>query len=262
MHSPRLLLTAALLTILGLPARAQVTLDLKALEQPHGAAPAPKTVAPSPSAQQQPKPKSADKVQPKKLSRKEAAERRKSEAAEHKKGPPAQAPAEGAKPPAAATAAKPPPAVLPSGPPPEVRLSPMLPEPAPPPAPAKPKSDTPIIAEDAGGIATPISDGVRVTFDGGRAELSPASEAGIKQFAAAAPKSDAASFNVLGFAAGSPEDPSTPRRLSLSRALAVRSVLMAQGVPSTHIYVRALGPASEGEPPDRVDVTLSGGNAP
>ena len=51
-----------------------------------------------------------------------------------------------------------------------------------------------------------------------------------------APQTESDSFNVMAYAAGTPEDPSTPRRLSLSRALAVRRVLMADGVASARIY--------------------------
>ncbi|MBV9756580.1 MAG: hypothetical protein JO047_05955, partial [Alphaproteobacteria bacterium] len=53
------------------------------------------------------------------------------------------------------------------------------------------------------------------------------------------------------------DDPSTPRRLSLSRALTARQVLLDRGMGSTHIYVRALGANAGDGPPDRVDVTLN-----
>lgn len=46
------------------------------------------------------------------------------------------------------------------------------------------------------------------------------------------------------------------RRLSLKRALAVRSHLIENGVRSTRIDVRALGVAHDGGPPDRVDVEV------
>ena len=61
-------------------------------------------------------------------------------------------------------------------------------------------------------------------------------------------------IDVVATAAGSADDPSTPRRLSLSRALAVRAVLINEGIPSTRIYPRALGPNIGDGPPDRVDV--------
>ncbi len=48
---------------------------------------------------------------------------------------------------------------------------------------------------------------------------------------------------------------SAARRMSLNRALTVRSYLIAQGIRSTRIDVRALGIADEG-PPDRVDLLL------
>ena len=66
---------------------------------------------------------------------------------------------------------------------------------------------------------------------------------------------------MVAYAAGTPEDPSTARRLSLSRALAVRSALMADGVTSARIYVRALGATGGDEAPDRVDLAVMGGNA-
>jgi hypothetical protein len=71
----------------------------------------------------------------------------------------------------------------------------------------------------------------------------------------------------VAYAAGTPEDPSTARRLSLARALAVRSALIADGVSSTRIYVRALGAQPGGAlagdaPADRVDLSVLGANAP
>ena len=46
--------------------------------------------------------------------------------------------------------------------------------------------------------------------------------------------------------------------MSLSRALAVRSYLIEQGIRSTRIDVRALGLAGDSGPLDRVDVVLLG----
>jgi outer membrane protein OmpA-like peptidoglycan-associated protein len=47
---------------------------------------------------------------------------------------------------------------------------------------------------------------------------------------------------------------SDARRLSLKRALAIRQVLIDDGVPSERIDVRAMGGADDGGPGDRVDV--------
>ena len=63
-------------------------------------------------------------------------------------------------------------------------------------------------------------------------------------------------IQLKAFAAGSAERPSTARRLSLSRALAVRSFLIEQGMRSTRIDVRALGVPADDGPADRVDVIL------
>jgi outer membrane protein OmpA-like peptidoglycan-associated protein len=120
------------------------------------------------------------------------------------------------------------------------------------------------INADAPGAATPVPGGLRVTFGTGRADLNPTTEAAIRALvrggANVTAASDTASFTITTFAPGTPEDPSTPRRLSLSRALTVRSVLISQGVASVRIYVRAFGPASLGfadGPPDRADIAIA-----
>jgi len=51
-------------------------------------------------------------------------------------------------------------------------------------------------------------------------------------------------------------DQQESRRLSLARALAVRSYLMRKGVPSNRIDVRALGPATDTHGDDRVDIRI------
>lgn len=48
----------------------------------------------------------------------------------------------------------------------------------------------------------------------------------------------------------------TARRLSLGRALVIRSKLMEIGVPNNKIEVRALGKPTDGSPADRVDLKL------
>src|ERR1700733_7210638 len=151
----------------------------------------------------------------------------------------------------------PPAATLPTAPPATVALAPIVPPPEPAqaaPAPAPPISDS------ATSAATATGHGLRVTFGTDEADLSPSSASAIHDFVQSAPSGDSASYNVVAYAAGTPEDPSTARRLSLSRALAVRSALMADGISSTHIYVRALGATAGDATPDRVDVAVLGGN--
>ncbi len=60
---------------------------------------------------------------------------------------------------------------------------------------------------------------------------------------------------IVAYASGLPDQASQARRVSLSRAISVRSYLMEQGIKSVRIDVRAMGNrADSGGPPDRVDV--------
>ena len=154
---------------------------------------------------------------------------------------------------------------VPKAPPLPVALPPpTLVVPARPPPPPTPVSVLPA----APGQALTIAGGARITFGPGQSDLNPATDAAIKALMHAAPRSDATTFTVAAYAQGTPEDPSTARRLSLARALAVRSVLITEGVASVRIYVKALGPPSaalpqsQDGPPDRVDITVAGGQAP
>jgi outer membrane protein OmpA-like peptidoglycan-associated protein len=153
--------------------------------------------------------------------------------------------------------AAPPQPALPAETPVTVALTPIVPLPptaviAPPPPP--PVSGT------AATAAKPTSGGLQLTFSATETDLSPASVEAIKQVAGSE-AAGTATYNVLAYAAGSPNDPSAARRLSLSRALAVRSALMADGVPSSRIYVRALGSQADDGPADRVDINRLGANA-
>lgn len=89
-------------------------------------------------------------------------------------------------------------------------------------------------------------------------DLSPATNAAIGDLVKSSPPGDTVTYNVVAFAAGVADDPSIARRMSLSRGLSVRAALIADGVPSTRIYVRALGAAVGDGPPDRVDLTVLG----
>ncbi len=65
-----------------------------------------------------------------------------------------------------------------------------------------------------------------------------------------------ARLQLQAFAVGSEDSASQARRVSLARALAVRSYLIERGVRSTRIDVRALGAPEDEGPPDRVDIIL------
>ncbi len=143
--------------------------------------------------------------------------------------------------------------IAPAAPPPAT-LAPLATAPAPRPLPA------PIIPmmPDAAGDASAIAGGVRVTFGPGKFDMSPSTVDALHRFGQAVAPNPSADVNVYAYAAGAPDDPSTPRRLSLSRALAARAVLMSDNIGSTRIYVHALGSTPSDGPPDRVDVQLAG----
>lgn len=190
--------------------------------------------------------------------------------------PPAQAPATG--PPAAgpqttvpqpaspttaqsrtppSTQIPPPPPALPTETPATAALTPIVPpaptsELAPPPPPP--------VSKTATTEAKPTHGGLQLTFGVSDADLNQASVDAIKQFAGAE-AAGTNTYNVLAYAAGSANDPSAARRLSLSRALAVRSALITDGVASSRIFVRALGSQTGGGPADRVDINRLGSNA-
>jgi outer membrane protein OmpA-like peptidoglycan-associated protein len=138
-------------------------------------------------------------------------------------------------------------------------IAPIAP-PAPPPG-AQPPPPPPV-SDKATTAASATTFGLRLTFAAGASDLSPDSSASIKQLTDSAPPGDATTFNVLAYAPGKPDDPSTARRISLSRAMAVRSALVADGVPSARIFVRALGEQYGDGPPDRVDLSVTGPGAP
>ena len=168
-------------------------------------------------------------------------------------------------PPRAAMASPPPPspaidapAPRPAAPPPVAAASP------PPPArPAAPPSTTmasvaPPPATTPSGLSSPqvsMVPGVlsRVLFTPGSADLNDSGRRELSQLASKLGKDGESRIQLLAYADGSPENESQARRLSLSRALAVRSYLIEQGIRSTRVNVQALGIRSTGGPADRVD---------
>jgi len=163
-------------------------------------------------------------------------------------------------PPAAASAQPtPPPATIAAAPPPVAVIPPVQP-PAPPAHAAPPAA--PPVATNAATSAAATATGLRLTFTKGQSDLSPDSVTSIKQLVQSVPHTDTTTYNVLAFASGDPDDPSVARRMSLSRALAVRSALRTDGVPSARIYLRALGSEPEKDgPPDRVEINVTGANS-
>lgn len=101
-----------------------------------------------------------------------------------------------------------------------------------------------------------------VLFEKGVSEPSAAQFNGVKVLAGdltAALESGASRVELEAYG-GTPGDKSMDaRRLSLKRALAVRQLLIDDGVPSSRIDVRAMGGTDDRGPADRVDVFVRAG---
>ena len=222
----RLLLLVALIS---LPAHAQVSVDQHALDQLAPAKPA------APAAKPTPKPTTAATPSAK---------------------PAAPAPAQPQRPAVPSNAATPPPNLV-------------LPPPVA--VPTRPTAATPppALATDAPTTVERRKDGLRLVFGPTRSDLNPATDIEIDHLVhgdkTTAPTPETSSYTITSFAPGTPEDASAPRRLSLARALAVRASLIAKGVASVRIYVRALGPTSPGfadGPADRADLVVTANPVP
>ena len=150
--------------------------------------------------------------------------------------------------------------------PPAATAVPVAPPPGPiiPPAitvptrPSPPSPPSPVVA-DAPGEASRTTDGLRVSFGNGRADLNQTTESALRGFIHGVPAVGTV-FTLTSSASAQADDPSTPRRLALSRALGVRSVLIAEGVASPRIIVKVVGAldgSKAGDPADRVDIAVA-----
>ena len=142
--------------------------------------------------------------------------------------------------------------------------------PAPPPAPkvtrqapaqnraaTPPKAIVPPPTSSQQTAALPPADGqaLRLLFEGSTTKLNAPAKLQLQKLAATISANNQR-IQLKAFASGASKRASAARRESLSRALAVRSYLIENGVRSTGIDVRALGAPNDGGPSDRVDVIL------
>lgn len=178
---------------------------------------------------------------------------------------PAPAPAAAAPPPPPAAAPPPPPRVAAAPPAPPPAASPPTASrtasaspPAAPPAAAPPPPPTQTAARPPAALppAAPGGSGPRLVFGASSSELPAGADATLRDVAQRLNADESLRLQVVAYADGTPEQASQARRLSLSRALTVRSYLISQGVRSTRIDVRALGSRASDGPPDRVDLLI------
>jgi outer membrane protein OmpA-like peptidoglycan-associated protein len=95
---------------------------------------------------------------------------------------------------------------------------------------------------------------LRIKFTRGSADLPGSVKDDLAALADRLSRNERLRLQLLAYASGTEETASQARRLSLSRALAVRSYLIEKGLRSTRIDVRALGNKTQDDPPDRVDL--------
>jgi outer membrane protein OmpA-like peptidoglycan-associated protein len=101
-----------------------------------------------------------------------------------------------------------------------------------------------------------------ILFERGASSPSPAQYRGVKVLADSlnsALEKGAAAIQLEAYGGAPGDKSSDARRLSLRRALAVRQLLIDDGVPSARIDVRAMGGADDKDTPDRVDVFIRAG---
>jgi OmpA family len=143
----------------------------------------------------------------------------------------------------------------PPGMPPVIAAVPSLPGERPQPA-VPPRQGGPAAPAPAPGDV-PAGTEFRVVYPDDMAQtLTPADTRLLNGIAARLRQDEVTRLEILGYASGTAETNRESRRLSLERALAVRSYLIDQGVRRTRIDVRALGPTASDGPADRVDLLL------
>jgi outer membrane protein OmpA-like peptidoglycan-associated protein len=162
------------------------------------------------------------------------------------------------------------PAPPPPPPPPQIARVPAAPKPpvaaapAKPPAAAAPTAKKPTPAKPVQTASLPPAASgfgpgrsFRIGFAAGQTALSDEATKALARVVEGMKTDPALRLRLLAFAGGSGTTASQSRRLSLTRALQVRSYLIDNGVRSTRIDVRALGNKFQGGPPDRVDVNVT-----
>jgi outer membrane protein OmpA-like peptidoglycan-associated protein len=171
--------------------------------------------------------------------------------------PPTPPPSEAKAAPAAAKPATPtvaPPSPVPSASPSPTAETAMAASPSVPPAP--PVAATPVAAPAAVAAAAPGGP-TRVLFAAGAADLPDSAKPALDALVQRLSSNDEVRLQLVAHASGSDDQANEARRISLQRALAVRSYLIEHGIASTRMDVRALGNRSDGgtsDPLDRVDV--------
>jgi outer membrane protein OmpA-like peptidoglycan-associated protein len=146
---------------------------------------------------------------------------------------------------------------------PEVVAPPPPPTTTPPPvatakvAPKVPQASPEQAARTPGAMTLLPGSSLKLTFAADVAKVSEPEQEKLIALAEGLKGRNELRVQLLAYAGGESLSSSKARRLSLSRALAVRSLLIDNGVRSTRIDVRALGNKTTEEPVNRVDVIVA-----
>jgi len=95
-----------------------------------------------------------------------------------------------------------------------------------------------------------------VMFEQGDPELTAQARQALARIATELAADETSRIQLNAYAAAQEDNPAGARRLSLTRALAVRKYLIEQGIRSIRMDVRARGSQTEGGSPERVDIVL------
>ncbi len=126
--------------------------------------------------------------------------------------------------------------------------------PAPAPEPAAEAAAVPPAAKDPVASAPSGAGEYSLAFGSGSFELNNAARSQLDSIVKSMGSDENMRIQLQAYAEGDSNNASKARRLSLSRALQVRSYLIDKGVRSTRIDVRALGANVPSGPADRVDI--------
>ncbi len=140
--------------------------------------------------------------------------------------------------------------------------APVVASAAPPPPPkvaAAPEPKASVEQANTNAQAVEIAPGqaLRIAFEETETKLPDAAKDALRKVADGVHDKNDLRLQLLAYAGSEGLSASKARRLSLSRALSVRSFLIENGVRSTRIDVRALGNKTSDKPANRVDVNIA-----
>lgn len=127
------------------------------------------------------------------------------------------------------------------------------------------KTEAPPVQPHAAATAAPLAGLTKrgaILFEHNSTDPTPSQLDGIKLLAGdlnSAIEAGATHIQLQAFGGAPGDKSSDARRISLKRALAIRQLLIDNGVPANRIDVRAMGGATDKGNPDRVDVYVKAG---